>query len=82
MTNDQAQTAAQAWHGQAGGRLCPQLTENELSGLVNEAIQAAVAADNPQHRHEWIRTGAMPPGVIRCITCGHWGKEAQAKTTP
>lgn len=41
MTNEQARIAAQTWHGQAGGRLCPQLTENELAGLVNEAIHAA-----------------------------------------
>jgi hypothetical protein len=38
MNNAEAQTKAQEWHGQAGGRLCPQLTENELAGLVNEAI--------------------------------------------
>jgi hypothetical protein len=38
MTNAQAQEAAKAWHGQAGGRMVPQLTENELAGLVNEAL--------------------------------------------
>ena len=41
MNNDQAQAKAQKWHGQAGGRMVPQLTENELAGLVNEAISAA-----------------------------------------
>lgn len=39
MTNDEAKTAAQAWHGQAGGELLPQLTANELAGIVNEAIE-------------------------------------------
>lgn len=43
MTNPQAQDAAQAWHGQAGGKLAPQLTENELAGLVNEATTGAEA---------------------------------------
>lgn len=38
MTNDEAQAAAKQWHGQAGGRLCPQLTENELAGIVNDAM--------------------------------------------
>lgn len=41
MDNDQAQAKAAEWHGQAGGKLVPQLTENELAGLVNEAVQAA-----------------------------------------
>ena len=38
MTNDEAQAAAKAWEGEAGGRLCPQLTENELAGIVNDAV--------------------------------------------
>lgn len=38
MTNDEAQVAAKAWAGEAGGKLCPQLTENEIAGLVNEAV--------------------------------------------
>ena len=29
------------------------------------------------HTHEWFRTGAMEPGVMRCISCGEWGKSAQ-----
>ena len=37
MTNSEAQAKAQEWAGEAGGRLCPQLTENELVGIVNEA---------------------------------------------
>lgn len=37
MTNDEAQAAAKQWAGEAGGKLCPQLTENELTGIVNEA---------------------------------------------
>ena len=41
MTNTQAQDAAKAWQGQAGGRMAPQLTENELAGLVNEAVASA-----------------------------------------
>lgn len=23
-------------------------------------------------KHEWIRTGSMPPGEARCIQCGQW----------
>jgi hypothetical protein len=38
MTNDEAHAVAKAWAGEAGGRLCPQLTENELAGIVNEAV--------------------------------------------
>lgn len=38
MTNDEAQEAAKEWAGEAGGKLCPQLTENELAGIVNDAI--------------------------------------------
>jgi hypothetical protein len=41
ITNTQAQLAAKAWSGQAGGRLVPALTENELAGLVNEVTDAA-----------------------------------------
>lgn len=44
MTNAQAQQAAKDWEGQAGGRLVPQLTENELAGIVNEATAQAEAA--------------------------------------
>lgn len=42
MNNDQAQTKAAEWHGQAGGKLLPQLTDNELAGIVNEAVQLAI----------------------------------------
>ena len=38
MTNDDAQAAAKQWAGEAGGKLCPQLTENELAAIVNEAL--------------------------------------------
>lgn len=38
MTNDAAQAVAKAWAGEAGGKLCPQLTENELAGIVNDAV--------------------------------------------
>ena len=31
------------------------------------------------HTHEWFRTGAMEPGVMRCISCGEWGKSALAE---
>lgn len=41
MNNDQAQAKAAEWHGEAGGKLVPQLTENELAGIVNEAVQLA-----------------------------------------
>lgn len=43
IDNDQAQMKAQEWSGQAGGRMVPQLTENELAGLVIEAIAQAVS---------------------------------------
>lgn len=38
MTNDEAQAAAKEWAGEAGGKLCPQLTENELAGIVNDSV--------------------------------------------
>lgn len=50
MTNSQAQLAAQNWSGQAGGRLVPQLTENELAGLVNEAVANAQDLANEYDR--------------------------------
>jgi len=28
-----------------------------------------------QHKHEWIRTGAMQSGKYRCISCGVWNHE-------
>jgi len=28
-----------------------------------------------QHKHEWIRTGAMQAGKYRCISCGVWNHE-------
>lgn len=42
MTNDEAELAAREWAGQAGGKLLPQLTANELAGIVNEAIERAI----------------------------------------
>lgn len=38
MNTDDAERAANEWAGQAGGKLLPQLTANELVGVVNDAI--------------------------------------------
>lgn len=38
MTNDEAELAAIEWEGEAGGVLLPQLTANELAGIVNDAV--------------------------------------------
>lgn len=38
ITPEQAAAKAQEWHGEAGGALLPQLTANELAGIVNEAL--------------------------------------------
>jgi len=43
MNNDEAKQAAIEWHGQAGGELLPVLTANELAGIVNDALRAAMA---------------------------------------
>lgn len=45
ITNTQAQQAAQAWSGQAGGQLAPELTEN----LVEP--QVILRTDLPQDQH-------------------------------
>jgi len=36
MTPEQAKAKAQEWHGQAGGEVLPQLTANELAGILQE----------------------------------------------
>ena len=44
------------------------------------ALDAALAEpEKVPHTHEWFRTGAMEPGVMRCISCGEWGKSALAE---
>ena len=39
MTPQEALLAATEWEGEAGGALLPQLTANELSGIINEAMK-------------------------------------------
>ena len=46
MTPAEAELAAIEWEGEAGGVLLPQLTANELAGIVNEALaKETVRAD-------------------------------------
>lgn len=46
MTPAEAAAKAKEWHGEAGGELLPQLTANELAGIVNEALSAK-ASEQP-----------------------------------
>ena len=71
MTNDEAQTAAKAWAGEAGGKLCPQLTENELAGIVNDAILACTKtrADKPRQLPT-CGTGALHSEQQYCFEKG------------
>lgn len=71
MTNDEAQTAAKAWAGEAGGKLCPQLTENELAGIVNDAILACTKtrADKPRQLPT-CGTGALHSEQQYCFERG------------
>lgn len=39
ITPEFAKAKALEWHGQAGGELLPQLTANELAGILNEVAQ-------------------------------------------
>jgi len=43
---------------------------------LREALNAPQPEPVPlQHKHEWIRTGAMQAGECRCISCGAWNRE-------
>jgi len=46
--------------------------------MSTDAGQAQTVDAQPeplQHKHEWIRTGAMQAGKYRCISCGVWNHE-------
>jgi hypothetical protein len=44
-----------------------------------DRFAALAEPEKVPHTHEWFRTGAMEPGVMRCISCGEWGKSALAE---
>jgi len=53
---------------------------NEIARTALDALDAALAEpEKVPHTHEWFRTGAMEPEVMRCISCGEWGKSALAE---
>lgn len=55
MNNDDAERAANEWAGQAGGKLLPQLTANELVGIVKDAIA----------KHDKARSVLLPVAIPR-----------------
>lgn len=79
MTNERAEAAAQAWSGQAGGKLLPQLTANELAAIVNEAVREArtrspecamASADLVavlRRRIAWIRQPALAEFRVKSV---------------
>ena len=52
-TNQQALALANEWHGQAGGELAPQLTSNEIAGML-----AQFASDPTRDWPQWMRDQA------------------------
>lgn len=78
MTNDEAQAKAKEWFGEAGGRMCPQLTENELAGIVNEAIAACTKVQSGKPRSlQSCGTGALLGEQQYCFDKG-WRDGAAA----
>jgi len=54
-----------------------QTTQAEKALL--DRFAALAKPEKVPHTHEWFRTGAMEPEVMRCISCGEWGKSALAE---
>lgn len=52
-TNKQALDLANEWHGQAGGELAPQLTSNEIAGML-----AQFASDPTRDWPQWMKNQA------------------------
>jgi len=84
MNNEQAKVAALSWHGEAGGELLPQLTANELAGIVNEAIQQAAVPEGVADLLQSCR-GSVKSDLMRCeqmiLSCNRGSKlvlEAEA----
>ena len=72
MTNEQAKAAALSWHGEAGGELLPQLTANELAGIVNEAIQQAAVPETEDLRELLAKAPRLHAMLTMggCPSCG------------
>ena len=63
MTPEQAKALANEWHGEAGGELLPQLTANELAGIVThvriEALEHVLELCDAMPKSAFIATIRM-----------------------
>ena len=78
ITPEFTKAKAVEWHGQAGGELLPQLTANELAGILNERDAAIAAASAvPPCQNESMGQHACKNRAQCWEPCGELGHSAE-----